>query len=100
MITRCSLEEFVQKVRELHEGRLVNTATTTTKKKSVPSGGIKRTRLMLRLRPKDTRKTFVLKATDGLTTFITRVEHYGQIQIVERLLADFVTTCTSAAPAK
>ncbi|KPI82818.1 hypothetical protein ABL78_8167 [Leptomonas seymouri] len=75
---RLELGEFAKAARSMHQ----------------QTGGIKRTRLMLRLRPYKARKTFVLKATDGRTTLTTRVEHQGQIKLVEALLSDFVSACT------
>lgn len=58
--------------------------------------GVKRTRLMLHLRPYDRRNTFLLKSTDGRHTFTTRVRHQGQIKLVENLVNGFVQHCTSA----
>lgn len=75
---RLELKEFAKAARSMHQ----------------QPGGLKRTRLMLHLRPFKTRKIFVLKATDGRTTLTTRVEHQGQIKLVEALVGDFVTECT------
>jgi hypothetical protein len=81
---RLELKEFAKAARTMHQ----------------QPGGIKRTRLMLHLRPYKSRKTFVLKVTDGRTTLTTRVEHQGQVKLVEALLGDFVTECTRvSAPA-
>lgn len=79
MKTKCTLEEFGVRARELHEG----------------SKGIKRTRLLLSLRPKDARKTFVLKATNGSSTISARVDHVGQLAIVERIIGEFMLRCTA-----
>eukprot|EP00796_Vickermania_ingenoplastis_P006250 gene6250-4499_t len=87
MKVKCSLEDFLQRARELHEGRLQYSSTSKSSKR--PAGGIKRTRLMVRIRPKDNRKTLVLKVTDGQTTYTTRVEHYGQLSLVEKVLNEF-----------
>ncbi|TPP43987.1 hypothetical protein CGC20_37195 [Leishmania donovani] len=78
---RLELKDFVQATRSMHQ----------------QPGGVKRTRLMLRLRPYQSRKTFVLKATDGRVTMTTRVEHQGQIKMVESLVNEFVTECTRAS---
>lgn len=75
---RLDLKEFAKAARSMHQ----------------QPGGVKRTRLMLHLRPYKTRKIFVLKATDGRTTLTTRVEHQGQIKQVEALVGDFVSECT------
>ncbi|KPA74909.1 hypothetical protein ABB37_08904 [Leptomonas pyrrhocoris] len=75
---RVEWREFAQAARSMHQ----------------QPGGIKRTRLMLHLRPYKTRKIFALKATDGRTTLTTRVEHQGQIRLVEALVGDFVSACT------
>ncbi|GET85461.1 hypothetical protein, conserved [Leishmania tarentolae] len=75
---RLELKDFVQATRRMHQ----------------QPGGVKRTRLMLRLRPYHSRKTFLLKATDGRVTVTTRVEHQGQIKMVESLVNEFVTQCT------
>lgn len=93
MKSKCSLEEFVRRARELHEGRVTGSNSTA-------AGGVKRTRLLLRLRPKDSRKTFVLKITDGENTFSTKVDHYGQLPLVERIITDFVNTCTAEASSR
>lgn len=75
---RLELKEFAKAACSMHQ----------------QPGGIKRTRLMLHLRPYKTRRIFVLKATDGHTTLTTRVEHQGQIRLVEALVNDFVSECT------
>ncbi|KAG5487932.1 hypothetical protein LSCM1_08247 [Leishmania martiniquensis] len=77
---RLELKGFAQAVRSMHQ----------------QPGGVKRTRLMLRLRPHHSRKVFVLKATDGRVTVTTRVEHYGQLRLVENLVNEFVTECAKA----
>ncbi|KAG5488174.1 hypothetical protein LSCM4_08153 [Leishmania orientalis] len=78
---RLELKEFVQATRSMHQ----------------QPGGVKRTRLMLRLRPHHSRKPFVLKATDGRITMTTRVESQSQLRLVESLVTEFVTECTKAA---
>ncbi|KAG5508406.1 hypothetical protein JIQ42_08145 [Leishmania sp. Namibia] len=78
---RLELKEFVQATRSMHQ----------------QPGGVKRTRLMLRLRPHHSRKPFVLKATDGRVTMTTRVESQSQLRLVEGLVTEFVTECTKAA---
>ncbi|CBZ23089.1 conserved hypothetical protein [Leishmania mexicana MHOM/GT/2001/U1103] len=78
---RLELKDFVQATRSMHQ----------------QPGGVKRTRLMLRLRPYQSRKTFVLKATDGRVTMTTRVAHQGQIRMVESLVNEFVAECTRAS---
>ncbi|CAG9567179.1 conserved hypothetical protein [Leishmania major strain Friedlin] len=78
---RLELKDFVQATRSMHQ----------------QPGGVRRTRLMLRLRPYQSRKTFVLKATDGRVTMTTRVEHQGHIKMVESLVNEFVTECTRAS---
>lgn len=75
---RLDLKEFAKAARSMHQ----------------QPGGVKRTRLMLHLRPYKTRKIFVLKATDGRTTLVTRVEHQGQMKHVEAIVSDFVAECT------
>lgn len=90
MKINCTLEQFAPQARKLHEGLL-----SSSRPGSV--GGIKRTRLLIRMRPKDKRKTFVLKATDGSTTISSRVENLGQLPLVEQIIREFVTTCTSQA---
>lgn len=74
---RLELCEFVQAAAALHQ-----------------RSGIKRTRLMMHLRPHSTRKTFTIKFTDGATTLTTRVAHQGQLKLVEALVTDFVSRCT------
>ncbi|KAG5487158.1 hypothetical protein CUR178_08194 [Leishmania enriettii] len=78
---RLELKDFVQATRSIHQ----------------QPGGVKRTRLMLRLRPHHSRTPFVLKATDGRTTMTTRVESQSQLRLVESLVTEFVTECTKAA---
>ncbi|KAK7197582.1 hypothetical protein NESM_000708400 [Novymonas esmeraldas] len=78
---RVELREFAQATRRLHQ----------------QPGGVRRTRLMLRVRPFSSRKTFVLKATDGRTTVTARVDHQGQLKLVEGIVNDFVAECTHAA---
>ncbi|CCW70413.1 unnamed protein product [Phytomonas sp. Hart1] len=78
---KLELSEFIQASRALHERR--------------DRGGVKRTRLMLRLRPHSHTKTFVMKCTDGRTTYTTSVSHQGQLKLVESLVQDFVSTCTA-----
>lgn len=60
-------------------------------------GGVKQTRLMLRMRPFKHRNTFVLKATNGSTTITTRIAHQGQLKLVEKLVHDFVGHCTGGS---
>lgn len=79
-IMKLELRDFVEATKQLHQ-----------------QSGVKRTRLMLRVRPHSQRKTFVLKATDGQTTLTTRVEHQGQLKLVESVVNDFVTRCTTAS---
>ncbi|CCW62886.1 unnamed protein product [Phytomonas sp. EM1] len=78
---KLELKEFIEATRLLHERR--------------DRGGVKRTRLMLRLRPHSHSKTFIIKCTDGRTTYTTSVSHQGQLKLVENLVQDFVTGCTA-----
>lgn len=78
---RMELREFANAARTMHQ----------------QPGGIKRTRLMLRLRPYQSRKIFILKATDGRATITARVEHQGQLKLVESIVNDFVGECTKAS---
>ncbi|CAJ1015871.1 hypothetical protein Q4I30_000784 [Leishmania utingensis] len=78
---RLELNEFVQATRSMHQ----------------QPGRVKRMRLMLRLRPYQSRKVFLLKATDGRVTMTTRVEHQGQLRLVESLVNEFVSDCTRAS---
>nr|CCC89454.1 conserved hypothetical protein [Trypanosoma congolense IL3000] len=65
-------------------------------RRMVELSGVKKSRLMLRVRPSSGRKTFVLKSTDGRTTLTTRVKDQSELKIVEEIVNDFVTRCTSA----
>lgn len=44
--------------------------------------GVKKTKLMLHLRPFHKRHTFQLKSTDGQVTFTSRVIHQGQLKML------------------
>ncbi|KAG8344262.1 hypothetical protein ERJ75_001331100 [Trypanosoma vivax] len=68
----------------------------TATRRMVELSGVKKTRLMLRVRPSSARKTFILKSTDGRTTLTTRVADQSELKVVEEIVNDFVTQCTSA----
>ncbi|RNF10313.1 uncharacterized protein Tco025E_06802 [Trypanosoma conorhini] len=65
-------------------------------RRMVQLSGVKKSRLMLRARPRSGRSTFVLKSTDGRTTLTTRVTHQGELRLVEGIVNDFVGSCTAA----
>ncbi|CBH09370.1 hypothetical protein, conserved [Trypanosoma brucei gambiense DAL972] len=79
------------------EGEMVNLPLKDFAKatrRMVELSGVKKSRLMLRVRPSSGRKTFVLKSTDGRTTLTTRVKNQGELKIVEEIVHDFVSRCT------
>lgn len=58
--------------------------------------GLRRTRLMLKIRPGG--KTITLKSTDDKTTLTARVADATELKIVEQLVNEYVAACTKNAP--
>ncbi|ORC84999.1 uncharacterized protein TM35_000391730 [Trypanosoma theileri] len=65
-------------------------------RRMVQLSGVKKSRLMLRVRPNKSQKTFILKSTDGRTTLTTQIAHQGELKMVEGIVNDFVSQCTAA----
>lgn len=83
----CPLSEFASRAKVLHAGYL-------NPKVFRRAEGIKRTRLLIRMRPSDSRKPLILKATDGNITISTRVQHVDDFPLLEQIITDFLTACT------
>lgn len=86
----CSLSEFATRTQMLHGGY-------QNPKNSRPVAGVKRTRLMIRMRPNDSQKPLVLKATDGNVTISARVQYPEEWTLLDQILTNFITSCTTKA---
>lgn len=77
---KVDLDDFVAATRKLH------------------AGSVKRTRLMLKIRPQTraerSGRIFILKSTDGKTVYTTHVTNLAELKKVEALVNDFVMNCT------
>jgi hypothetical protein len=59
--------------------------------------GLKKTKLMLKLRPSD--KKIVLKSTDQRSTLTSSAVEQKDLKLVEQIVSDYITRSTKDAPA-
>jgi hypothetical protein len=64
----------------------------------VQISGLRRTRLMVKLRPGDHK--IILKSTDDRTTLTSKALTREDLKVVERVIADYVNRATRSAPAE
>ena len=62
--------------------------------------GVKKTRLMMKIRAKGKDGKIVLKCTDDKTTLTTSTDDQRDLKVVEQIISDYVTRCTADAPAE
>jgi hypothetical protein len=60
--------------------------------------GLKRTKLMLKIRPSD--KKIVLKSTDNRSTLTTVAKEQSDVKLVDQIVSDFIVRSTRSAPAE